>query len=82
MPTGSGFVYVAFVVDVYSRYLVGWRVLKRMQTDLLLDALEQALWLRGKPKGVIHHSDRGSQYLAIRYTQRLLQPIGDVPPAE
>ena len=73
VPTWSGFVYVAFVVDVYSRYIVGWRVLKHMQTDLILDALEQALWLRGKPKGVIHHSDRGSQYLSIRYTERLAE---------
>ena len=64
---------MAFVVDVYSRYIVGWRVLKPMQTDLILDALEQALWLRGKPKGVIHHSDRGSQYLSIRYTERLAE---------
>lgn len=44
-----------------------------MQTDLILDALEQALWLRGKPKGVIHHSDRSSQYLSIRYTERLAE---------
>ena len=73
VATWSGFVYVAFVVDVFSRYIVGWRVLKHMQTDLILDALEQALWLRGKPKGVIHHSDRGSQYLSIRYTDRLAE---------
>jgi transposase InsO family protein len=73
VATWSGFVYVAFVIDVYSRYLVGWRVLKHMRTDLILDALEQALWLRGKPKGVIHHSDRGSQYLSIRYTERLTE---------
>ena len=59
------------MVDVFSRFIVGWRVLKHMQTDLILDALEQALWLRGKPRGVIHHSDRGSQYLSIRYTDRL-----------
>ena len=73
VATWSGFVYVAFVVDVYSRYIVGWRVLKQMQTDLILDALEQALWFRGKPTGVIHHSDRGSQYLSIRYTDRLAE---------
>lgn len=73
VATWSGFVYVAFVVDVYSRFIVGWRVLKHMQTDLILDALEQALWLRGKPTGVIHHSDRGSQYLSIRYSERLLE---------
>ena len=63
--------YVAFVIDVFSRYIVGWRVLKSLQTDLVLDALEQALWARGKPQGVIHHSDRGSQYLSIRYSERL-----------
>jgi len=73
VATWSGFAYVAFVVDVFSRFIVGWRVLKHMQTDLILDALEQALWLRGKPKGVIHHSDRGSQYLSIRYTERLAE---------
>lgn len=71
VATWLGFVYVAFVVDVFSRYIVGWRVLNRMQTNLILDALEQALWARGKPRGVTHHSDRGSQYLSIRYTDRL-----------
>lgn len=73
VSTWSGFVYVAFVIDVYSRYIVGWRVLKHMQTDLVLDALEQALWARGKPRGVVHHSDRGSQYLSIKYTERLAE---------
>ena len=73
VATWSGFVYVAFVVDVYSRFIVGWRVLKSLKTDLVLEALEQALWARGKPKGVIHHSDRGSQYLSIRYTERLAE---------
>ena len=71
VATWSGFVYVAFVIDVFSRKIVGWRVLKTMQTQLILDALEQALWARGKPKGVIHHSDRGSQYVSIRYSERL-----------
>ncbi|EWH08063.1 transposase ORFB [Catenovulum agarivorans DS-2] len=71
VSTWAGFVYVAFVIDVFSRFIVGWRVLKTMQTDLVLDALEQALWARGKPKGVTHHSDRGSQYLSIKYTERL-----------
>ena len=73
VATWSGFVYVAFVTDVYSRYIVGWRVLKSMKTNLVLDALEQAMWARGKPKGVIHHSDRGSQYLSIHYTERLME---------
>ena len=71
VATWTGFVYVAFVMDVFSRYLVGWRVLKSLHTDLVLDALEQALWARGKPKGVIHHSDRGSQSLSIRDSERL-----------
>ena len=73
VATWSGFVYVAFITDVYSRYIVGWRVLKSMKTDLILDALDQALWARGKPKGVTHHSDRGSQYLSIHYTDRLME---------
>jgi len=73
VATWSGFVYVAFVTDVFSRWIVGWRVLKSMQTGLVLDALEQALWARGKPRGVIHHSDRGSQYLSIRYSERLAE---------
>lgn len=73
VATWSGFVFVAFVTDVFSRHIVGWRVLKSMKTDLVLDALEQALWARGKPKGVTHHSDRGSQYLSIRYSERLAE---------
>ena len=73
VATWSGFIYVAFVVDVFSRRIVGWRVLKSLQTDLVLDALEQAVWARGKPQGVTHHSDRGSQYLSIRYSERLTE---------
>jgi len=69
----TGFIYVAFVIDVFSRRIVGWRVASSMKTDLVLDALEQALWARHAPTGVIHHSDRGSQYLSIRYTERLAQ---------
>ncbi len=71
VATWSGFVYVAFVTDVFARRIVGWRVARTMRTDLVLDALEQALWARGGAQGVIHHSDRGSQYLSIRYTERL-----------
>jgi putative transposase len=59
VATWSGFAYVAFVVDVFSRRIVGWRVSRSMRTDLVLDALEQALWARGGAKGVIHHSDQG-----------------------
>jgi transposase InsO family protein len=73
VATWSGFVYVAFVIDVYARRIIGWRVARPMQTDLVLDALEQALWARSDAKGVIHHSDRGCQYLSIRYTERLAE---------
>ena len=66
-----GFVYTAFVVDVFARRIVGWRVARSMNTDLVLDALEQALWARSGAAGVVHHSDRGSQYLSIRYSERL-----------
>jgi transposase InsO family protein len=65
VATWSGFAYVAFVVDVFARRIVGWRVARSMQTDLVLDALEQALWARGGVQGVVHHSDMGSQYLSI-----------------
>jgi putative transposase len=71
VATWVGFVYVAFVIDVFSRRIIGWRVDRSMRTDLVLDALEQALWARSDSKGVIHHSDRGCQYLSIRYTDRL-----------
>jgi putative transposase len=70
----SGFVYVAFVVDAFSRYLVGWQASRSLRTDLALDALEMAIWRRqAQLEGLVHHSDRGSQYLAIRYTQRLAE---------
>jgi transposase InsO family protein len=71
VATWAGFVYVAFVIDVFSRAIVGWRVSRSMRSDLVLDALEQALHARPHSDGLIHHSDRGSQYLAIRYTERL-----------
>jgi len=71
VATWTGFVYVAFVIDVFARRVIGWRVAKSMQTDLVLDALEQALWARSGVEGVIHHSDRGSQYLSIRYSERM-----------
>jgi putative transposase len=71
VATWAGFVYVAFVIDVFSRRIIGWRVARSMRTELVLDALEQALWARSDSKGVIHHSDRGCQYLSIRYTERL-----------
>jgi transposase InsO family protein len=71
VATWAGFVYVAFVIDVFARRIVGWRVSPSMQTDLVLDALEQALHARQVDSGLIHHSDRGVQYLSIRYSERL-----------
>ena len=73
VATWRGVVYVAFVIDVFARYIVGWRVWNSLKTDLVLDALEQALFARTGTKGLIHHSDRGSQYLSIRYTERLAE---------
>jgi putative transposase len=73
VATWRGFVYVAFVVDVFSRRIVGWRAAASMRTDLVLDALEQAIYDRcdDDTGDLVHHSDRGSQYLSIRYTERL-----------
>ena len=73
VATWSGFVYVAFVIDVYSRMIVGWRAATSMSTELTLDALEQALWARRVKDKLIHHSDRGSQYLSIKYSERLTE---------
>jgi putative transposase len=70
--TWSGFCYAAFVIDAFSRMIVGWQLASHLRTDLALDALEMAIWRRDTAlDGLIHHSDRGGQYLAIRYTQRL-----------
>jgi transposase InsO family protein len=71
VATWAGFAYVAFVIDVFSRCIVGWRVSSSLRSDLALDALEQALHARPFAEGLIHHSDRGVQYLSIRYTERL-----------
>jgi putative transposase len=75
VATWAGFVYVAFVIDVFSRRIVGWRVSASMRTDFVLDALEQAIYARGGrlPTGLVHHSDHGSQYLSMRYTDRLAE---------
>jgi putative transposase len=67
----TGMLYVAFIIDVFARMIVGWRVSSSMNADLTLDALEQALWAREVKDRLIHHSDRGSQYLSIRYSERL-----------
>ena len=74
ISTWQGWLYVAFVIDVYARRIVGWRVSRSMQTDFVLDALEQALYARRPERGeLICHSDRGSQYVSIRYTERLAE---------
>ena len=75
VKTHSGWVYVAFVVDVFSRYVVGWQASRSLHADLALDALEMAFWHRRGQclDGLVHHSDRGAQYLAFRYTERLAQ---------
>ena len=78
VSTWTGFVYVAFVIDAFSRMIVGWRVSRSLRNDLPLDALEQALHDRPFRDGLIHHSDRGVQYLSIRYTERLAE-AGIVP---
>jgi transposase InsO family protein len=73
VATWRGFVYVAFVIDVFARRIVGWRVSSSLQADFVLDALEQAIYDRcgDAPTGLVHHSDRGTQYLSMRYTDRL-----------
>ncbi|GIU97417.1 MAG: hypothetical protein KatS3mg013_1220 [Actinomycetota bacterium] len=77
--TWSGSVYVAFIVDAFSRFIVAWQASTSLRTDLALDALEMAIWARrGELEGLVHHSDRGSQYLSIRYTERLADAGGVV----
>jgi putative transposase len=73
VATWAGFVYVAFIIDAFSRMIVGWRVATSLRAELALDALEMAVWARQDAglDGLVHHSDRGVQYLSIRYTQRL-----------
>ncbi|CAJ0780670.1 IS3 family transposase IS401 [Ralstonia mannitolilytica] len=75
VSTWQGWLYVAFVIDVFARRIVGWRVSRTMRTDFVLDALEQALYDRqpANSDALVHHSDRGSQYLSIRYTERLAE---------
>jgi putative transposase len=74
VATWSGFVYVALVIDAFSRFIVGWQAARSLRADLALDALEMAIWRRqAQLEGLVHHSDRGSQYLSIRYTERLAE---------
>ena len=69
VATWVGFVYVAFVIDVYARRIVGWKVSRSLKTGPVMDALEQALWSRPERDGLVHHSDRGVQYLSLHYTR-------------
>ena len=77
VKTHSGWVYVAFIIDVYSRMIVGWQASRSLRSDLAIDALEMAVWNRERAganlDGLIHHSDRGVQYLSIRYSERLAE---------
>ena len=73
VSTWQGFAYVAFVIDVYARRIVGWKLSASQQTQFVLDALEQALHARRPGRALVHHSDRGSQYVSIRYTERLAE---------
>lgn len=78
--TWKGFVYVSFVIDVYSRMIVGWSLATHLRTDLPLDALEMAIWQRNSPlHGLVHHSDAGSQFTSIRYSERLRE--ADIAPS-
>jgi len=81
ISTWQGWLYVAFVIDVFARRIVGWRVSTTMTTDFVLDALEQALYARqpADSDALVHHSDRGSQYVSIRYTERLAE--ADIEPS-
>jgi transposase InsO family protein len=75
VATWAGFVYVAFIIDVFARRIVGWRVSRTAHAGFVLDALEQALHERRPVRGggLVHHSDRGGQYLSIKYTERLAE---------
>jgi len=73
VSTWQGFAYVAFVIDVYARRIVGWKVSRSARTDFVLDALEQALYARRRDGELVHHSDRGAQYVSIRYSERLAE---------
>ena len=82
VATWSGFVYVALVIDAFSRFIVGWQASRSLRTDLALDALEMAIWRRhAQLGGLVHHSDRGGQYLSIRYTERLAEAGIEYPQA-
>jgi len=78
VPTGERFLYLSFILDACTRPLLGWSMASHLRAELVVDALQMALWRRGSPSGVIHHSDRGSQYTALSFGQRL-QEAGMFP---
>ena len=78
LPTQEGFLYLAFILDVYSRKIVGWSMASHMRTELVVDALQMAVWRRKPSAGLVHHSDRGVQYTAISFGRRL-EEVGIVP---
>lgn len=78
LPTQEGFLYLAFILDVYSRKIVGWSMASHMRTELVVDALQMAVWRRKPSAGLVHHSDRGAQYTAISLGKRL-EEVGIVP---
>jgi putative transposase len=78
LPTQEGFLYLAFILDVYSRKIVGWSMDSHMRTELVVDALQMAVWRRKPSAGLVHHSDRGAQYTAISLGKRL-EEVGIVP---
>ncbi len=78
IPTREGFLYLAFILDTHSRRIVGWSMNSHMRTELVVDALEMAVWKRNPAAGLVHHSDRGVQYTAISFGKRL-EEVGIVP---
>ena len=78
IPTREGFIYLAFILDTHSRRIVGWSMNSHMRTELVVDALEMAVWRRKPGAGLIHHTDRGSQYTALSFGKRL-EEAGIVP---
>ena len=78
VPTQEGFLYLAFILDTHSRRIVGWAMENHMRTELVVDALEMAVWRRKPSAGLVHHSERGAQYTAISFGKRLAE-VGIVP---
>jgi putative transposase len=78
IPTREGFLYLAFILDTHSRRIVGWSMDSHMRTELVVDALEMAVWRRKPSAGLVHHSDLGAQYTAISFGKRL-EDVGIVP---